>query len=70
MSAARDVRILHTTYRVYLTLMDSQWNRLEREARRRNIGGKELIQAALSQYIHALPEEIEPPPPDEPPEDA
>lgn len=70
MSAVPRFQVKHTTYKTYITLADTQWNRLEREARRRSISGKQLIEAALSQYIHGLADEVEPPPPDEPPEDA
>lgn len=64
------VRQKPITYKTELTLLERQWERLAAEAKRRNVSGRALIEAALSQYIHTLPILEDVPLPEAPPEDA
>lgn len=63
-------QVRHITYKCELTLMASQWDLLAVEAERRNISGKELIQAVLSKHVHELRSRDLEPLPEAPPEDA
>lgn len=58
-------------YKTYLSLLPVEWEKLRREAERRHITGREVIEGALSRFCSALPtpapraaEEV--PPPEDP----
>lgn len=64
-------RATRVTYKTYLTLLPVEWRKLEAEAKRRKISGREVIESALSSYAGRLPMPPHPVPDPlpEPPED-
>lgn len=49
-------------YKTYISLLPVEWAKLEAEARKRHIAGREVIESALSSYCGRLPNPPRPEP--------
>lgn len=54
-NATRDQRPHRDVYKVYLSLLPQEWEKLRYEAEKRHVTGREVIESTLSRALSAWP---------------